>query len=113
MRSAARWHHLNVERGGEKLSRLCRDGRHDLPGWRSAQDGCSAECFRGGAHFTYIPERTHFDLYTTVEGGKEDRRGWFIEIGAEMYAIASQDSHWKASDDGVRALLMLPGRSWN
>jgi len=53
------------------------------------------------AHFTYIPDRTHFDLYTTHaagEGSKEDRRGLFTEIGAQMYAVARPNSHWKAAE---------------
>jgi enterochelin esterase-like enzyme len=36
------------------------------------------------AHFTYIPDRTHFDLY----GVKEDRQGLIDQIAAEMYAVA-------------------------
>ena len=35
-------------------------------------------------HFTYIPDRTHFDLY--VEG--KDRMALFDKIAAEMYAVA-------------------------
>jgi len=55
-----------------------------------------------GAHFTYIPDRTHFDLYSTNVGGpggqKEDRRGLFTQIGTEMYAIARPKSQWKPAD---------------
>jgi S-formylglutathione hydrolase FrmB len=36
------------------------------------------------AHFTYIPGRTHFDLYKTGD----DREGLFDRIAAEMYAVA-------------------------
>ena len=37
-----------------------------------------------GAHFTYIPDRTHFDLYKVGD----DRAGLFDQIGAEMWAVA-------------------------
>ncbi len=53
------------------------------------------------AHFTYIPDRTHFDLYTThKEGGdpKGDRLGLFTQIGAEMYAVARPRSKWKPAE---------------
>jgi hypothetical protein len=53
------------------------------------------------AHFTYIPDRTHFDLYTTFPAGagsNGDRRGLFMQIGAEMYAVARPGSHWKAAE---------------
>jgi S-formylglutathione hydrolase FrmB len=36
------------------------------------------------ARFTYIPGRTHFDLYSVGD----DRRGLFDEISAQMYAVA-------------------------
>lgn len=48
------------------------------------------------AHFTYIPNRTHFDLYKTKDGTpKGDRFGLFSQIGAEMYAVARPDANWK------------------
>lgn len=50
------------------------------------------------AHFTYIPDRTHFDLYTTYAadgGGKGDRLGLFTQIGAEMYSVARPKNSWK------------------
>ena len=52
------------------------------------------------AHFTYIPDRTHFDLYTTYSGGgsKGDRMGLFTQIGAEMYAVARPNSKWKSAE---------------
>jgi len=53
------------------------------------------------AHFTYIPDRTHFDLYTTYPAGagsNGDRRGLFTQIGTEMYAVARPGSHWKAGE---------------
>jgi len=37
-----------------------------------------------GAHFTFIPERTHMDLYKVGE----DRNGLYNQIAAEMYAVA-------------------------
>jgi len=53
------------------------------------------------AHFTYIPDRTHFDLYTVYkEGGdpKGDRFGLFRQIGAEMYAVARPHANWKPAE---------------
>jgi hypothetical protein len=46
----------------------------------------------GEPHFTYLPGRSHFDLYFV---GK-DSRGLFDQIGAEMYAVARPQAHWKA-----------------
>jgi enterochelin esterase-like enzyme len=42
-------------------------------------------------HFTYIPDRTHFDLYTV----DKDPIGLFDRIGAEMYAVARPGVNWK------------------
>src|SRR5580692_6781394 len=42
-------------------------------------------------HFTYIPDRTHFDLYVI----DKDRQGLFDQIGAEMYAVARPGVDWK------------------
>ena len=42
-------------------------------------------------HFTYIPDRTHFDLY----GVGPDRQGLFDQISAEMYAVARPGVDWK------------------
>jgi hypothetical protein len=54
------------------------------------------------AHFTYIPNRTHFDLYATYpddgDTSKGNRFGLFTEIGAEMYAVARPDAHWRPGD---------------
>jgi S-formylglutathione hydrolase FrmB len=47
------------------------------------------------AHFTYIPDRTHFDLYLTHANGKDDRAGLFDQIAAEMYAVARPGNTWK------------------
>ena len=45
----------------------------------------------GDPHFTYIPDRTHFDLYVV----DKDRMGLFDRIGAEMYAVARPGAQWK------------------
>lgn len=42
-------------------------------------------------HFTYVPDRTHFDLYKVGD----DREGLFDQIGAEMYAVARPGIDWK------------------
>ena len=42
-------------------------------------------------HFTYIPGRTHFDLYKVGE----DRMGLSNQIAAEMYAVARPGVNWK------------------
>ena len=42
-------------------------------------------------HFTYIPNRTHFDLYLV----DKDRQGLFDQIAAEMYAVARPGVDWK------------------
>jgi enterochelin esterase-like enzyme len=42
-------------------------------------------------HFTYIPDKTHFDLYNV--GDK--RNALFDQIGAEMYAVARPGVDWK------------------
>lgn len=43
------------------------------------------------AHFTFIPNRTHFDLY----GVGADRMGLFDEIAAQMWAVARPHQVWK------------------
>jgi S-formylglutathione hydrolase FrmB len=45
----------------------------------------------GDPHFTYLPDRSHFDLYAV---GK-DPRALFDQIGAEMYAVARPNAHWQ------------------
>lgn len=45
------------------------------------------------AHITFIPNRTHFDLYRV---GK-DRMGLFDEIAAQMWAVAHHGKSWKSS----------------
>jgi len=42
-------------------------------------------------HFTYVPGRTHFDLY----GVGQDPRALFDQISAEMYAVARPNANWK------------------
>ena len=42
-------------------------------------------------HFTYLPDRTHMDLYVVGD----DRAGLFDQIGAEMYAVARPGVKWK------------------
>lgn len=46
---------------------------------------------RADAQFHYVPGRSHFDLYAVGN----DRNGLFDEIGAQMYAVARPDAHWK------------------
>jgi enterochelin esterase-like enzyme len=43
------------------------------------------------AHFTYVPDRTHFDLY----GVGDDRQGLFDEIGQQMWDVARPGKTWK------------------
>jgi hypothetical protein len=45
-----------------------------------------------GPHFTYLPGRTHFDLYVVGQ----DRGALFDKIGAEMYAVARPETHWQS-----------------
>jgi enterochelin esterase-like enzyme len=42
-------------------------------------------------HFTYVPDRTHFDLY----GVDKDPQGLFDQIAAEMWAVARPGVDWK------------------
>ncbi len=43
------------------------------------------------AHFTYVPDRTHFDLYFV----DKDRQGLFDEIGQQMWETARPGKNWK------------------
>ncbi|HEY2861538.1 MAG TPA: alpha/beta hydrolase-fold protein [Terracidiphilus sp.] len=43
------------------------------------------------AHFTYIPDRTHFDLYVVGT----DRMGLFDKIAGEMWQVARPGQSWK------------------
>jgi hypothetical protein len=47
-------------------------------------------------HFTYLPGRTHFDLYTVGE----DRGALFDQIGEEMYGVARPGVQWKEAAAG-------------
>jgi TusA-related sulfurtransferase len=49
----------------------------------------------GDPHFTYVPGRSHFDVY--VVGG--DNYALFDQIGAEMYAVARPGEDWKKAED--------------
>ena len=49
----------------------------------------------GDPHFTYLPNRSHFDLYAV---GK-DPQGLFDQIAAEMYAVARPGVDWKPAVD--------------
>jgi len=46
----------------------------------------------GDPHFTYLPDRTHFNLYEVGD----DRQGLFDRIASEMYPIARPASPWKS-----------------
>ncbi len=50
-------------------------------------------------HFTYLPDRTHFDLY--VEG--KDRMALFDKIAAEMYSIARPGVAWKQKEEAPKS----------
>jgi enterochelin esterase-like enzyme len=43
------------------------------------------------AHFTYVPDRTHSNLYEVGQ----DKQGLFDQIGAEMYAVARPGVKWQ------------------
>jgi hypothetical protein len=45
------------------------------------------------SHFTYIPDRTHFDLYKIGD----DRMGLMWQIMSEMYAVARPGVDWKTA----------------
>ena len=42
--------------------------------------------------FSYLPDKTHFDLYAIGQ----DQEALFDRIATEMYAVARPKSHWKA-----------------
>jgi len=56
------------------------------------------------AHFTFIPDRTHFDLYRV----DKDRMALFDQISAEMYAVARPHAHWKSTPAPVLASAKNP-----
>ena len=45
------------------------------------------------AHFSYVPDRTHFDLYRV----DKDSQGLFDEIGEQMWETARPGQKWKKS----------------
>jgi hypothetical protein len=49
------------------------------------------------AHITFIPDRTHFDLYRVGD----DRLGLFDQIATEMYAVARPHVHWTPAAAGA------------
>lgn len=49
------------------------------------------QALRADAHFTFIPNRTHFDLYKIGN----DREGLFDEIAAQMWTVARPGKTWK------------------
>ncbi|MGC2162119.1 MAG: alpha/beta hydrolase-fold protein [Silvibacterium sp.] len=50
------------------------------------------EGLHADAHFTFIPDRTHMDLYKVGD----DRYGLFDEIAAQMWAVANSGKKWVA-----------------
>jgi hypothetical protein len=48
------------------------------------------------AHFTYLPDRTHFDLYMV----DKDRQGLFDQIGEQMWETARPGQKWKTGASG-------------
>jgi enterochelin esterase-like enzyme len=46
------------------------------------------------AHFTYIPDRTHMDLY----GVGDDKQGLFDEISQQMWDVARPGKKWKSRE---------------
>ncbi len=47
------------------------------------------------AHFTYLPGRTHFNMYEVGQ----DKQGLFDQISAEMYAVARPGVKWQAAPE--------------
>ena len=58
--------------------------RHLLPGWSRAQSAVRARPPWRQGKFTFLPGRSHFDLYHVGD----DRFGLFDRIAAEMYRVA-------------------------
>jgi enterochelin esterase-like enzyme len=48
-------------------------------------------------HFTFLPGRSHFDLYVVGQ----DRGALFDQISAEMYAVARPEAHWHPHTAGT------------
>jgi dienelactone hydrolase len=47
------------------------------------------DALHADAHFTFVPDRSHFNLYKI----DDDPRGLLDRIAAEMYAVARPHSH--------------------
>jgi hypothetical protein len=52
----------------------------------------------GDGHFTYVPDRTHFDLYRV----DKDPQGLFDEIGQQMWDVARPGENWKSSKPAAK-----------
>jgi enterochelin esterase-like enzyme len=46
-------------------------------------------------HFTYLPDRTHFNLYEVGKDKQLDKMGLFDQISAEMWDVARPGTKWK------------------
>jgi hypothetical protein len=46
-------------------------------------------------HFTYLRDRTHFNLYEVGKDKQADKMGLFDQIGAEMWEVARPGAKWK------------------
>jgi enterochelin esterase-like enzyme len=46
-------------------------------------------------HFTYLPGRTHFNMYEVGKDKQLDKMGLFDQIGAEMWDVARPGAKWK------------------
>jgi enterochelin esterase-like enzyme len=46
-------------------------------------------------HFTYLPDRTHFNLYEQGSDKQVDKMGLFDQIAAEMWEVARPGVQWK------------------
>lgn len=46
-------------------------------------------------HFTYLPDRTHSNLYDVGKDKQVDKFGLFDQIGAEMWDVARPGAKWK------------------
>jgi enterochelin esterase-like enzyme len=53
----------------------------------------------GEPHFTYLPGKTHFDLYAVGD----NRFALFDQISREMYAVARPGAHWQADAPAAAA----------
>ncbi|MGC9291236.1 MAG: alpha/beta hydrolase [Acidobacteriaceae bacterium] len=56
------------------------------------------------AHFTYLPDRTHFDLYRVGD----DHFGLFDQMAAEMYAVARPKAHWTPAGQALPTVPPTP-----